>query len=56
MAKFIVALIIVAAVLIGGLMALLRNRISPMGSPEVLERAKQREREIEERERREAGD
>jgi hypothetical protein len=56
MTKFVVALIIAAAILIGGLMTLLRNRKDPMGSPDVLERAKQREREIAERERREGGE
>jgi hypothetical protein len=55
MTKFVVALVIAAAILIGGLMALLRNRKDPMGTPEILERAKQRERELEERERREDG-
>jgi hypothetical protein len=53
MTKFVIALIIVAAILVGGLMRLLNNWRQPMGSPEVLERAKQRNREIEERERRE---
>jgi hypothetical protein len=51
MAKFVVALIIVGALLASGLLALLRNRHAPMGTPEVLERAKQRNREIEARER-----
>jgi hypothetical protein len=46
-------MIIVATILVGGLMRLLSNWRQPMGSPEVLERAKQRNREIEERERRE---
>ena len=52
MTKFIVALIVVGALLVGGLLALLRNRRDPMGSPEVLERAKRRNREIEAQERR----
>jgi hypothetical protein len=56
MSKLVIALILVAALLIGGLMQLLRNRSQPMGSPEVLERARQRNRELEERERRESGD
>lgn len=51
MTKLFVALLIVAALLASGLMALLRNRNQPMGSPEVLERARQRNREIEEQER-----
>jgi hypothetical protein len=50
MTKFIIAMIIVGALLIGSLMALQRT---PMGSPEVLERVKQRERELQEQERRE---
>jgi hypothetical protein len=50
--KLVVALIIVGALLIGGLLALLRNRNDPMGSPEVLERARQRNRELDEKERR----
>ncbi len=53
MTKFVIALIIVGVILLGGLMALLKNRRQPMGSPEVLERAKQRNREIEAQERRE---
>jgi hypothetical protein len=53
MTKLVIALTIVAALLIGGLMQLLRNSSQPMGSPEVLERAKQRNRELEEEERRE---
>ena len=53
MTKFIIAIIIVGFVLIGGLIALLRNRRTPMASPEVLERVKQRNRELEEQEKRE---
>lgn len=53
MTKLIIAIILVAALLIGGLMGLLRGKDMPMGSPEVLERAKKRERELEEQERRE---
>jgi hypothetical protein len=52
MIKFVVAIVIVAVVLVGGLMTLLRNWRQPMGSPEVLERAKQRNREIEAQESR----
>jgi hypothetical protein len=51
--KFLIALLIAFAVLVGGLIALLRGRNDPMGSPEVLERAKRRNRELEEEERRE---
>jgi len=56
MTKFVIAMIIVAALLIGGLVGLLRGRQTPMGSPEVLERAKQRNRELDEQERREKGE
>jgi hypothetical protein len=51
--KFLIALLIALAVLVGGLFALLRGRNDPMGSPDVLERARQRNRELEEEERRE---
>ncbi|HTU66706.1 MAG TPA: hypothetical protein VMF52_12195 [Steroidobacteraceae bacterium] len=51
MIKFVIAFAIVALILVGGLMKLLKDRQQPMGSPEVLERAKQRNREIEARER-----
>jgi hypothetical protein len=50
MSRFVIALILVAAILIGGLIGLLRSRRDPMGSPEVLDRVKRREREIEARE------
>jgi hypothetical protein len=53
MTKLVIALVFVAALLIGGLVQLLRTRHQPMGTPEQLERAKQRNRELEERERRE---
>jgi hypothetical protein len=56
MTRFVLALILVVALIAGGLLALLRSRRDPMGSPEVLERAKQRNREIEERERRDGED
>src|SRR4030095_2789505 len=46
-------MILVAAVLIGGLVSLLRNRRTPMASPEVLERGKQRNHLLEEQEKRE---
>jgi hypothetical protein len=55
MTKFLIALIIVGAILVSGLMTLLRNWRKPLGSPEALERARQRNRELEERERREEG-
>jgi hypothetical protein len=51
MTKLVIALIFVAVLLIGGLMQLLRNASQPMGTPKQLERAKQRNRELEEQER-----
>jgi hypothetical protein len=53
MTKLVIAIVIVAALLVGGLIQLLRNSRQPMGTPEQLERAKQRNREIEEQGRRE---
>jgi hypothetical protein len=54
--KLLIALALVALILIGGLVKLLRNSRQPMGTPEQLERAKQRNRELEEQERQERGD
>jgi hypothetical protein len=51
--KFVIAFILVATLIVGRLVALLRSRRTPMGSPEVLARVKRRERELEEQERRE---
>ena len=56
MTKLVIALGLVALILIGGLMKLLRNSSQPMGTPEQLERAKQRNRDLEEEERRERED
>jgi hypothetical protein len=56
MTKLVIALIFVAVILVGGLMQLLRNSRQPMGTPEQLERARQRELELEEKERRENED
>jgi hypothetical protein len=56
MTKLVIALIFVAVLLVGGLLQLLRKCSQPMGSPEVLERARQRNRELDEQERRERGD
>ena len=56
MTKLVIALLLVALILIGGLVRLLRNSSQPMGTPEQLERAKQRNRELEEQERLERGD
>jgi len=53
MTKLVISLGLVAVILAGGLAKLLRNSRQPMGTPEQLERAKRRNREIEERERRE---
>jgi hypothetical protein len=56
MAKFIIAAIVVFAVLVGGLIGLLRGRRAPLAPPDVLDRAKQRNRELEAQERREGED
>jgi len=56
MTKLVVALVLVAVILAGGLMKLLRNSSQPMGSPEQLDRAKQRNRELEAQEERERGE
>ena len=56
MTKLVIALGLVALILIGGLFKLLRNASQPMGTPEQLERAKQRNLELEEEERRERED
>jgi hypothetical protein len=56
MGTFVICMIIVGAVLLGTLFGLLRGHREPMGSPEALERAKQRNRELEAEERRENGD
>jgi len=53
MTKLIIALVLVACILVGGLMKLLKNSSQPMGTPEQLERARQRNLELEEQERRE---
>jgi len=51
--KLTIALIVVGVILVGGLFQLLRNSRQPMGTPEQLERAKKRNQELEEQERRE---
>ena len=56
MTKFVIAFVIVAAILISGLTALLRNWQRPLAPPDVLERAKRRNRELEEQEAREKED
>ena len=52
MSRFIIAMIVVAAILVGGLVGLLRGRREPMGSPEVLARAKRRNLELDAQEKR----
>jgi uncharacterized iron-regulated membrane protein len=56
MTKFVIAMLLVSAFLTGTLMALRRNWHKPLAPPEVLERAKQRNRQLEEEERRERQD
>jgi len=41
---------------VSGLVSLLRNRREPMGSPEVLDRARRRNQELEAQDRREGND
>jgi hypothetical protein len=53
---FVIAMVIVVAVLAGTLLGVLRRHRDPMGSPEVLERARRRNRELEAEERREQED
>ena len=56
MTKLVIALLLVALILVGGLVKLLRNSRQPMGSPEALKRANERNRQLEEEERREEDD
>jgi hypothetical protein len=51
--KLVIALVLVGALLVGGLVGLLRGRRDPMGSADVLARAKVRNRELEAQEKRE---
>lgn len=51
MTKFVIALIVVAAVLAGGLIGLLRGRRLPLPPPDVLDRVKERERELQAKEK-----
>jgi hypothetical protein len=53
MTPFIISMIVVVAVLVGTLFGVLRGHRDPMGSPEVLERAKRRNAELEAQEARE---
>jgi hypothetical protein len=56
MTTFWIALIVVAALLVSGLVGLLRNRHDPMGTPEVLERARRRNQELDAQDRLEGRD
>ncbi len=56
MTAFVISMIIVGVVLVGTLIGVLRGHREPMGSPEALERAKQRNLELEAEERREDRD
>jgi hypothetical protein len=51
MVKFVIALVLVIAVLAGGWLGLLRARRLPSPPQDVLDRVRQRERELEARER-----
>jgi len=53
MTPFVISMIVVGVVLVGTLLGLLRGRRDPLGSPEVLERARKRNRELEAQEKRE---
>jgi hypothetical protein len=56
MAKFVIALVVVVAVLAGGLIGLLRGRRLPLPPQDVLDRVRRRERELEARESSERGE
>ncbi len=56
MVKFVIALVIVIAVLAGGWLRLMRARRLPLPPQDVLDRVKQRERELEARDRLERGE
>jgi len=56
MTKFVIALVVVAALLVGGLLGLLRARSLPSPPQDVLDRVRRREREMEAREKSERGD
>ena len=53
MTPFVISMIIVGAMLVATLFGLLRGRREPMGTPDVLERAKQRNRELDAQDKRE---
>ena len=54
MTRFIIATVIVIALIAGALFGLLRGRRTPMASPEVLDRVRQRNRELDAQEREDA--
>lgn len=56
MTKFVIAVVVVAAVLAGGLVALLRARHMPLPPQDVLDRVRRREQELEAKEKSERGD
>ena len=56
MTKFVLALVVVAALLAGGLVMLLRARSLPLPPQDVLDRVKRRERELEAKEKSERGE
>ena len=56
MLKFVIALAVVVAVTLGGLMAFRQSSRLPMPSQDVLDRVKIRERELEEQDRLERED
>lgn len=56
MMKLVLGLLIAAAILLGSLLALRRNRNKDLPSAEVVDRVKQREQQIEARERAEQDD
>ena len=56
MTKFVIALIVVTAVLVGGLIGLLRGRSLPLPPQDVLDRVRERERELRAKERSERGE
>jgi hypothetical protein len=50
--KFAIAMLVITAFIVSGLVGLLRGRRTPMASPEALERVKQRNRELDAQEKR----
>ena len=52
MSKALIIILLVVGALVGGLLALLRSTRTGMPTQDVLERAKRRERELEEQEKR----